>query len=120
MGAPKFKKNEEVRVKKVKPYPIEVSIGSAEGQIAKLIPTGFLAYVKVHLRVGDQCKGRFKVPVQNYWIEYHGLVVKTYDQFGGQLGKVEDNMMMVEVSFSSLSHNGQDLISHFNQMIGQE
>lgn len=76
---------QDVKVKKVSPYPIEAElVGTTEnrkGLIVKLTPNGFLIEVdSVSVRLGLEFKVKFTIPLTDRHIEELVKVVKVYDR----------------------------------------
>lgn len=109
-----------IKVKIVNAYPIEVSILGQQGQIVKVISSGFLVRTKQPLSVGEQISGDFVLPVLNVKIQFQGVVMKTHDQFVGKLGASDENLKLAEVGFRKISVGAGEKIKMFCAKIGQE
>lgn len=108
-----------MRVKRVNPYPIPVAMAGQNGKILKLAPTGFLAETEHPVLVGSLIESSFELPVMNKLIKFSGVVVKTYDHFGGEFGNPQANRNIAEVSFKVLGDIELKYISSFLARIGQ-
>lgn len=110
-------------VKKIRPYPIDISLGGIEVQILKIIPTGCLVQTPTPLQVGDEYEASFRFPVLKKAISFKGVVVKTHDQYQGSGGEVSQDQALsrkiAEIQFRTLSVGGADIIRTFLRMIGQ-
>lgn len=79
----------KANVKKVKAYPIEsqikTSTGDAPAKIVKLTFQGFLAEIGIGtLKPGEPISFAFELPVLRQTVTGQGIVVKIYNQWGGQ------------------------------------
>ena len=76
----------EVRIKKVKAYPIPAQIvsdlGPAKAEILKLTYVGFMAEIgESKIQAGDKLEVTFEFPVVHLRMKELGVVVKLYNQF---------------------------------------
>lgn len=112
----------DVKIKKVKPYPIPTQFvgksGPVQGQIIKLVPRGFIADMQGHvLKVGDILQIAFEIPVLKFVIQQNAKVIKTYDRANPQTHGID---RLAELQFSSISDEQQQKILKFLQMIRQK
>lgn len=112
----------DVKIKKVKPYPIATQFvgktGTVQGQIIKLVTRGFIADMQGHvLKVGDIMQISFELPVIKYAVQQNAKVMKTYDRPNLQTHGID---RLAELQFSVISDEQQQYILKFLQMIRQK
>ncbi len=143
MGAKKI--NPAVVVKKVKPYPIPVSIFKSEnldpqstpttppantnnqsqagqpilGRIVKLTTIGFQVEVSSSsFYVGQNHQVEFSLPLSNVSIKSNVKVIKTMDRFKDEKATIKE--YLVEMHFSNLSKPQIQAIKKFEMDINQK
>jgi len=112
----------DVKIKKVKPYPIPTQFvgksGPVQGQIIKLVTRGFIADMQGHvLKVGDIVQVAFEIPVLKFVVQQSAKVIKTYDRPNLQTHGID---RLAELQFSVVSDEQQHQILKFLQMIRQK
>lgn len=111
-----------LKVKKVSPYPIPVTIAGTSatftGRIGKLTTVGVLVETDKPLGLGQQFNLTFTIPVINKAIQAVGVVIKTYARYGGELGKTKSHTLN-EIHFRSLGDEQRIAIHSFLLSIRQ-
>ena len=113
-------------VKRVNPYPFEVSLQVAGHpmvvQIVKVTLKGFLAEMgKNVVKVGNEGQAQFALPVLRNIVAASIKVMRTYDQFR-QLKdqpKKHEVIRVAEFHFLSLTDQSRSAIAQFIGAIGQ-
>ncbi len=113
-----------MELKKIQPYPIIVKLLKVEnsppisGQIRKLTSVGFMVDIEnFFLKVGEEFKCDFSIPISHFQIHEAVKVVKTLDRFKDITTK--DKIHIIELHFKSLSSEGRKAISQFTSSINQ-
>ena len=108
--------DENVILKKVSPYPIDIKITgdkSFVGKIMKLTLVGCLTELGPEVvKVQDDFEYEFVIPVYNKLIKGSLKVVKTYDHYRGS-GKDAGTQRLGEFHFTSLAENQKEIIRQF-------
>lgn len=123
MGIRKFlspPKEQPVQKKKVKPYPFDVQMEPYKGSIVKIVPTGFLAEVLDHVKLGEAISGQFRLPASKYVIGYTGVIAQIHNQIRETARGDKVSVLIVEVAFKSLTPGGVENIESFIHRIGQK
>lgn len=111
-----------VVTKKHRPYPIEIVLRSqgieVKGRIVKLVEIGFLMEHEFPIKVHQLFDFTFNLPVQRTPLSGQGVVVKTHDQFRGELGK-DKNYHIAELHFKDLHPQKLYAITQFLKAIKQ-
>lgn len=112
---------DDVKIKKVKPYPILVQMigktGTLAGQIIKLVMQGFIVDMQGKvLKVGDLYQVTFELPVLKEQIQQNAKVIKTYDRPNIQTHGID---RLAEIRFTAISDAQQTSILKFLQAIRQ-
>lgn len=126
MTAPKLKPTaENVQVRKISPYPIEVAVikegPPAQGQIMKLTDVGFLMKVPStqFYKVGENCQVQFELPVVHETVKAQCKVVKTYDSIE-KAGGVQAKVRTIEMHFKTLAEGDRLHILNYLAKSGQK
>lgn len=110
----------EVKVKKVRPYPIPAQIIGTpplQAEILKLAKSGLIADMKTHLlKVGDHYTVQFEIPVSRHNITTAIRVVKTYDRLLPGSSEVQH---LCEFHFEKLGDSDWKYIYSFLKAIRQ-
>jgi hypothetical protein len=116
-------------VKKVKPYPFKGEI--KESATARPCQIVLLTQAAVLLEVvggavqpGDKVEVSFQTPVLGHSVEFHGLVVKVYNQLTGSTAPHADGSIgtihRLEIHIRSIDPLHQNHIARFLDQIGQK
>jgi len=114
----------EVKVKRVKPYPFPAVVESTTVKIPVevmlLTARGFIARVanSAIFHVGSSCKTEFELPVFKRILASPLRVIKTYDR--ATEGKDQKVERLVEFHFEMPGHELTEAISKFMSQIGQK
>lgn len=88
----------DVIVKKIKPYPISAQFTKDsqifKGQILKLVMHGFMVELgSAVVKVGEIYQVQFQFPVLNDNVQVGVKVIKTYDKYQGNAGESRANRL---------------------------
>lgn len=113
----------DVRLKKVKPYPFPAGLDQAgvkqSVEIMLLTARGFIARLdKAIVHVGGHAKCNFEIPVFHKSIEAPVRVLKTYDRVVEAPAKKVERL--AEFHFDSPTAEQTQLIERFMNQIGQK
>ncbi|MEZ0390855.1 MAG: hypothetical protein ACAH59_01475 [Pseudobdellovibrionaceae bacterium] len=137
MSAPKIKSppteasgkpsSDSSQVRRVSPYPIDVSIFKVEGQpparaqIVKMTEIGFLikADETQFYKVGENYTAHFEIPVTGESVKVSVKVVKTYDAMEMANKSEKTKMRTIEMHFKTISDRDRGHINTYLVKSGQ-
>lgn len=113
---------ENVIAKKVRPFPIAAQVAGGEapvrGNIIKLTPLGFLIEIGANfMKVGEKYEVTFELPVSHFTVKEGVVVVKSYNQFGGDTKAGGNLVRVLEMHFRAVSHANKEKITEFLKMV---
>ena len=115
--------DENVKVSKIRPYPIEVGIftekGAVKADIVKLTELGILVDIGAHIvSVGATYECQFVIPVYKVFVKCNIKTVKTYDHYVGT-PESPSSKRIAEFHFLNCSDKDLKAIYRFMTAIGQ-
>ena len=115
--------DENVKINKIRPYPIEVMLvsekGSLKAQILKLTERGMLVEIGAEIvSVGSNYECQFAIPVYKIFIKANVKTVKTYDHYTGAEGDATSKRI-AEFHFLDCPEEHLKAIYRFITAIGQ-
>lgn len=115
--------NQNVKVVKVKPYPINAQIKKGDAaapikiEILRLELFGFIFKANnQYFKTGDEYQCEFEIPVLQKQVNEVVKVIKTYEAVTGKA----ERPLMVEVHFKDKLNKAEDVIRKFILQIGQK
>lgn len=117
----------QVQIIKIQAYPIEGKLDREDGKppipihVVKVTDVGVMAKFFGYLKVGDNLKIQFELPVVNISVSENVRVIKTYESLDGY--KAVPGMkkgVIVELHFRGLSEDAKNGIRDFVKRIGQK
>jgi hypothetical protein len=114
--------SEEVRVKRIRPFPFEgqITIGaqSVPVRIHKMTLTGLLLEANAFLKVGQRYTLQFTLPVLKSQVTADVVAVKTWDQFAAPISKGGTVLKMIELHFKDVPGESHANVVAFLKKIG--
>lgn len=115
--------DENVKINKIKPYPIEVRLvlgpDTVKAEIVKLTEIGILVDIGSNIvNVGSNYECQFVIPVYKTFVKSEIKTIKTYDHYAGSAGD-SSSKRIAEFHFLNCPDEYLKAIYRFMRAIGQ-